>query len=400
MRHCLAIAWFLVTTNTVLLAGDWTPNSLTNIEVPRVFRAGRTQSLIPQDSSAARKPSIFELKTEVPESSDLVEFVAPISTSELYIEEEEDQPTGVVKIGYDDTFVDEPPESNFPRLDSEPRPLTQAIPLDGALRDADEKKSDKEPHLSGSRSSLGWIAGANDRLGMVELDVLPTSLTQYDPTKSNIFFPDVTFGAKWLNGPNITDLPPQLFNILLNFGAGIDINNRLAIDGMISPGWYTDFSNKGVDAFRLPWHFVTYHKMDDDWRWVLGVTDLSRKDIRYLPVVGMVYAPTGGDVRLDLVFPKPRVAWRYAQAGQIEQWFYINGELGGGSWAISRADRSYDTVTYRDYRLIAGLETRHEDGAASRIEVGWIFDRSVQYRSDIGNYSPQDSLMIRVSSDY
>lgn len=57
-------------------------------------------------------------------------------------------------------------------------------------------------------------------------------------------------------------------------------------------------------------------------------------------------------------------------------------------------------VTYRDYRLMCGLESKNERGRAVRIEGGWIFSRSIEYRSDIGNYNPPNSAMIRISADY
>ncbi len=407
MRYRFVIAWLWGISSAVLQAGDWAPDPSTNVELPRIFRPGRTQSLLPPDPSTNRRSSLFELKTEISFGSDVVIFLSPPTVNEPYFDEtpetkETGEPSSIIPVQHEEleTLIDPAPAINFPISDPETRPIFEAIPLDGAPREDGRTKPDDEPALLSSRTSLGWIAGSNNRLGMTELDFEPLARTRYDATRPNPIYFDTTFGAKWLSGPNITDLPPQLFNILINVGSTYEVDDRLMIDAMISPGWYTDFSNKGVEAFRLPWHLVSYYKLDNDLRWVLGVTDLARQDIRYLPVVGMIYAPADSDIRLDLVFPKPRIAWRYGQNGQYEHWLYLNGELGGGSWAISRSDRSYDTVTYRDYRLIAGVESKDATGHVSRLEIGWIFDRSVQYRSDIGNYSPQDSLMLRTSYDY
>jgi hypothetical protein len=133
----------------------------------------------------------------------------------------------------------------------------------------------------------------------------------------------------------------------------------------------------------------------------MGVTDLARHDIHYLPVLGMTYAPVDGDVRWDLVFPRPKIARRIGTTSFGEgRWVTMGGEIGGGSWAISRENREFDVVTLRDYRLIAGIESRGVKGHTTRLEIGWIFDRAVRYDSGIGNYNPPDSLMIRVSADY
>ena len=207
---------------------------------------------------------------------------------------------------------------------------------------------------------------------MLELESEPLSRVVYSPdhTVPNI---GIASGARWLSGPNVTDLPPQLFNILINVGTVFQFNDRVKIDAMLSPGWYTDFSNKGVEAFRLPWHLVSFFQTDSNWQWVLGVTNLARDDIQYLPVLGMIYSSPESDFRLDLVFPRPRVAMKVSETKRESQWVYVGGELGGGSWAISRADRAYDVVTYRDFRLMGGLESRTAAGHAVRIEGGWVF---------------------------
>jgi hypothetical protein len=300
-----------------------------------------------------------------------------------------------------EVFDHEPGENDLPPLSSVSSSITrESVPLDGAPRDDGQNKAEVKRTPATNRASFAWIAGTQDRLGMLELEFEPLRRVRFDPTPQINFHFDTSFGAKWLQGPVSTDLPPQLVNILINVGVTHQLNDRLTIDAMISPGWYTDFSNKTEDAFRLPWHVVSYSKANDDWKWVLGVTDLARRDIRLLPVIGAIFAPGTGDVRWDLVFPKPRLAWRCSQTDKDADWIYVGGELGGGSWAISRADRQFDIVTYRDFRLVVGSEHQTTNGHASRFEVGWIFGRSVEYRSNDGNYTPPDSLMIRVSSDY
>jgi hypothetical protein len=400
MRYRFAITWLLVIANSILRTDDWTSSPSTNFKLPRVLRAGHAQDLLPQDSPTRRSTSTFDLKTTIPANGDIVTFTGPITANRQYVEDTDDT-SGVVEIQHTESFSDE----SFDRQEfvppTAPRPLFEAVPLDSALRDDRPPKSEGSPRAAlGWRNSLGWIAGSDDQLGMWELDFAPTSRVQYDASPSSSGILGVSYGAKWLSGPSLTDLPPQLFNVLIDVGQTFQVDDRLTIDAMISPGWYTDFSNKGIQAFRLPWHIVSYYKMFNDWRWVMGITDLGRDDIRYLPVIGMILENPESDLRLDLVFPRPRVAWRIGDWGEEKQWIFLGGELGGGSWAISRENRAYDVVTYRDYRLIAGLESRTITGTATRLEVGWVFDRSVQYRSDIGNYAPPDSLMVRISADY
>jgi len=367
-------------------------------------------------ASRSRKTSAsFDLKLVVGSRDELIEFVPPIIVSEQsnelpalsihppVIDPSTNEETRQARVLDSNVFDNQQTEQTFPAsTPSSPSPSNQPIPLDGATREKLDDV-DSDPKAATERNSFAWIAGTENLLGMLEYESEPLSRVRYDilpATGSTSFHLSNTWGARWLQGPVTTDLPPYLFNILINVGLQQKVSDTVTIDGMISPGWYTDFSNKGVEAFRLPWHLISYRQLDNDWRMALGVTDLSRQDIRWLPVFGFIYAPNSGDVRWDLVFPRPRVAWRICQKKKETHWVYIGGELGGGSWAISRSDRAYDTVTYRDYRLVAGYETNALKGHASRIEIGWIFGRAVEYRSGDGNYSPPDAFMLRLSSDY
>ena len=52
-------------------------------------------------------------------------------------------------------------------------------------------------------------------------------------------------------------------------------------------------------------------------------------------------------------------------------------------------------MTYSDLRLIGGLETKHTNGKISQLEVGLVFSRSLEYESNIGNYDPSPTAMLR-----
>lgn len=425
VRSCLAIGCCLGFLASVLEAADAGLVRPVSLQLPSVLRVTRSNSLLPRSND--RPSKLFTLRMVTASGDDAIEFVPPVVVGEPSGRSapQANDSAGTAGIHESDPFLPPPTESIVPPAPS-PAPAlsTRPIPLDSFFRDHGDGDSDDEDKLEApsSRDSFGWIAGTHNNLGMLELDLESIQRVRYDAfsdDKSFKFHLNTPFGARWLSGPDSPDLPPYLFNILISVGATAQVSDRLAFDAVISPGWYSDFSNKGIEAFRLPWHFVSFHKVSDDWQWVLGITDLSRQDIRLLPVAGVIYAPPSGDVRLDLVFPKPKVAWRVCQrkkqelsswksgesSGSIsinehEGWLYLAGELGGGSWAISREDRSYDVVTYRDYRLVAGWENRQPKGRASRIEVGWIFGRAVEYQSNNGNYNPPDSLMIRMSTDY
>jgi len=296
------------------------------------------------------------------------------------------------------------------RLDAAPPPLDDsvisadslkgaAIPLDGAAQEA-EKEPDKEKAPADGQSSFAWIAGTGNQLGMLEWVDRDLAVVDYSLSDRATARIEPGYAMRWLTGPNTPDLPPYLFSILIDAGIGGQVSDNWNFDAVITPSWNTDFANKSYQLFRLPWQAVNTFKLDDEWKLVLGVADLDREDIHYLPVAGVIYKPLDQSQELNLVFPHPKASWRLKQNSENSRWCYVSGELGGGSFSIQRPGAIHDIVTLRDYRLVFGLEQRGSKRHATRIEAGWVFGRAVEYASGIGNYNPNSTAMIRLSSDY
>lgn len=277
---------------------------------------------------------------------------------------------------------------------------SEPVPLDGAAKEAEKGSKKKETKQADSRSSFGWIAGTGNQLGMLEWVDRDLAVFDYSFDDRTSLRVEPGYAMRWLTGPTVTDLPPYLFSLLIDAGLGFHVTENWAFDMVITPSWNTDFANKSYQLFRLPWQAVNTFKLDDEWKLVLGVTDLDREDIHFLPVAGMIYRPLDGSKDFNLVFPRPKAAWRVSSDDDGSTWGYVAGELGGGSFSIQRPGAVQDIVTLRDYRLLFGVEHRSEKGHASRFEAGWVFGRAVEYASGIGNYCPSQTAIIRFSSDY
>ena len=61
---------------------------------------------------------------------------------------------------------------------------------------------------------------------------------------------------------------------------------------------------------------------------------------------------------------------------------YLAGTLNGGTWDIEFPDESNQVMTYRDYRLVLGFERMDKDGDLSAWEFGYVFGRSLEFRSN------------------
>jgi hypothetical protein len=135
----------------------------------------------------------------------------------------------------------------------------------------------------------------------------------------------------------------------------------------------------------------------------VGVAYLDREDLRILPFAGLIWEPTP-DWKLELMVPRPmiarRVRWEGAMGDDVQDWFYIAGELGGGSWAIRRASGLNDVLTYSDLRLILGLERRVLFDVDYRLELAYVFARKVEYNSPSPSFDPSDTVMVRVGATY
>ncbi len=123
----------------------------------------------------------------------------------------------------------------------------------------------------------------------------------------------------------------------------------------------------------------------------MGVDFLDRGDVKLLPVAGLIWVPRP-DMRFELVFPRPRAVFQVADGYHL----YLSGELGGDTWAIERVALGDDLATYRDLRVCIGLERAQDDAAWSAFEIGYLFDRRLDYSSGRGDMHLDDAVMFRL----
>lgn len=233
-------------------------------------------------------------------------------------------------------------------------------------------------------SPLEWIIGTGDQFGMF-------SFTNDHYLSSGV---DHGFGVGYefhfLSGPVVTDMPPRVYDFSIAYqhrdraGAfGYDV----AASVMVS----SDFEGSCREGIRFPGHAVGFLSVGSTTDLVFGVDYLDRGDVKLLPVVGLIAIPHP-DVRLEVVFPRPRAVFQLADRYRL----YVGGELGGGTWAIERATLAEDLATYRDLRLCVGLQGLEWGHLHSAIEIGYLFSRRLEYTSGNGDFSPIDTTMIRL----
>ena len=189
------------------------------------------------------------------------------------------------------------------------------------------------------------------------------------------------YGYHFLDGPTRTDLPPRVFDFNMGLHWFGEISHNWWVDLEFSAGLYTDFEDSAREGWRFPSHAVLSWELTQEIQPVAGVRYFDRDNLGLLPVAGVILRPDDG-LRIELVYPEPRVAWRVSTAGDQQHWMSIAGRIGGGEWAIERNRTGLaDVVTYTEYELVLGFDTIDNDGSISSFEIGYVFDRALEYRS-------------------
>lgn len=249
-----------------------------------------------------------------------------------------------------------------------------------------------------------WLAGGsgNDSFGMTDLE-LKTVLAVPIPSRDYPLILTPGFTTHYLDGPSVSDLPARVYDASLQFRWFRRFTPRLAMDLAVTPGVYGDFERDAGDALRVTGHGAAVYDWTPTTRLVLGVAYLDREDVGVLPVGGIIWKPND-EWEFKLVAPRPEIARRvywFGQFGeQVKDWLYLAGEFGGDTWAIERADGTPDTFTYRDFRVLLGLERKAIGTPDGWVEIGYVFGREIEYDSPTPDISPSDTFLIRAGITY
>jgi hypothetical protein len=204
----------------------------------------------------------------------------------------------------------------------------------------------------------------------------------------------------FVDGPDMPDVPPRLYDASLQIAWVGKLPDNFVYDVAVQPGWHYDGSNDQNTAYRLPFYFALGYRLAPNLLIGAGAAYLDRVDIRWIPLVGLVWVPDD-NTRFELIPPRPRVAHRYWIGDGYERWWYFAAEFGGGEWAIRRANGANDVLDMQDWRIINGIEQIPTNGGLGfRIEYGVVFARHVSYASDTPSFDPPTTLLVRVGLIY
>ena len=305
--------------------------------------------------------------------------------------------------------------------DAEPLPLTSGVlegenyeypaddpigmghPLlgDPVMRDGMARLSS---HRNGFFQKLSltanWLPEGNDPhdFGFTEIDAfasfaLPFPIAAWPLVITPGYNTHLLAGPQSSGAPP-TDLPARLHDAYIDFMWLPTFVNRFTLLLAVTPGYYSDFQIRDADAFRVTGKgLLIYDAIPDRLQLIGGVVYLGRDNLKLLPVGGVIWSPTDF-LRLELIFPKPKLAVCVNSGYGYEDWVYTTAEYGGNTYSIERTSTAHDKVTLQDYRVLLGLERKLDGGTGYSVEAGYVFGRRVTYLSG-GGFEPDDTFLLR-----
>ena len=307
-----------------------------------------------------------------------------------------------------------PPGQIQPGVQQPPPPATI-----GELLFGDNRRT-PDDYRSGAFQKLSFTNTYLPRMGGDGFGVYGIELTSVwglpCPTKDAPLVITPGIGTQWLDGPAGLDIPAQLHEVYTEFRWLPKLGDSFRADIALQPGFYSDWDGSSDRAIRIMGHGAGVYDWTPTFQIVLGAAYLDRPDIELLPIAGFIWKPDPG-VEYHLVFPTPKISWCIDSeprsdvpnltsngclppANSSQFWFYIAGELGGGTWAIRHTDGTSDLMSYSDIRAFLGLENRTIVGLGSQVEVGYVFHRYIRLTSTDTNFDLGDTLMVRAALNY
>jgi len=299
----------------------------------------------------------------------------------------------------------EPPRGNQADVSTVTTPETGLVDLRPPVFSLDDLTLEEEP---------SWINELiDDHLLIwhevpIGTEILPRGGTAFGVTSLGLKFDLVGKGPMWLtgnfgwnflSGPNTAAIPPQTFDLGLELNYARKLNDLWGVHLNVSPLWATDFSNTSSDAFRVMAGGLITFQADAVTKLVAGITYLDRPDLNFLPIAGLKWMVTD-NLELDMLVPRPKIAWRFDKADVQEKWLFLAGEVGGGSWAVDRESHMSDRLGYRDLRCLGGIEYKQRSGGRSVLEAGYVFNRRIELQRGLGDVNPSNTFVIRWGQFY
>lgn len=185
------------------------------------------------------------------------------------------------------------------------------------------------------------------------------------------------------------------------------INERWMIRTMLGVGFATDNLNTSSDSWQFRGGMFGIYQPNEKLNLTFGALATGRDDLPVIPAIGAVWMPHDA-IRYDFMFPKPRVNFLLGGDSQRQHWAYLGCSINGTTWGYERSPGIDDRLTYKDFRIIAGWESRPTASARTpfsigrtiQAEIGFAVGREFEFIQESRIEELGDSFVIGVSTKF
>ena len=242
-----------------------------------------------------------------------------------------------------------------------------------------------------------WMPGTAEReFGINDIELSSTFAFPafYNPETPLLITPG--FAVHLWNGPSGAalgvDLPSRVFDAYLDAAWNPQISGWLGGELSFRIGVYSDFKKVGSDSIRYTGKGLLRLTATRSFTFKAGVWYLHRVRIKMLPAGGVVWTPNP-NIRFDIVFPDPKLAWLMKTYGSTTWWGYIRGEYGGGSWSLEGPGAVVDRLDYNDMRVAFGVDFDTQNVFKGLFEVGVAFEREI-FTTALGGFDLNTTVFV------
>lgn len=216
----------------------------------------------------------------------------------------------------------------------------------------------------------------------------------------NIVLVTPRYRTDWLSGPDTIDVPERVHSAVLDLGWRLKFAPRWMTIVGFRPGFMTDYDSSS-NGFRVSGvALVSYDVVPEMLTMLAGVVYVDRNDFNWIPAFGLTWIPSS-DLRFELTFPKPKIARRIKHVPfRLEDWVYVSGIFGGGTWSVLRTSGLDDELTLRDFRVSAGFERVVDGGTGFNVELGYVFGRKLEYEVTGDELSFRNSFVLETGLSF
>ncbi|MEZ6117472.1 MAG: DUF6268 family outer membrane beta-barrel protein [Pirellulaceae bacterium] len=209
-----------------------------------------------------------------------------------------------------------------------------------------------------------------------------------------------SFRVDLIDADSQLDVPDKLYQTGIQFFYRSQINARWSWMAIVQPAVRSDFSTSDHALRIFGLGLLNWQLRPERLVLSFGAVYLDRADLPPLPALGLTWTPQAR-TKLDLRFPESKWSWRIQKDGSnSETWCFLAAGIGGNTWAVTRRTAQTDELSLRDIRIQWGLDHVVHGGGGWFAQVGYAFDRSIEYESDATEIALADALLLEAGWRY